>query len=204
VGSSDESSYGWLRCFSWLEITNSAYYGDTIGDAVNRKFDTLEHAGAWDHDIVITKVNPAYVIPFSVTAPAALPLFAQSPYPAEGGIAAGEGNNVLPHGILTVLWHNVSLGLSGYGFVAADGTWSADVIISNQTDIASFTNEIQFVAMAQSARPGLPVSEIVTRYIIGVPEPSCIAVLLLALCAQRRWRRGRRECVAHHPSRSSR
>jgi hypothetical protein len=187
IGSSDVTRRGWLRCFSGTEITNSAYYGDAVGDNDNRTFNTLEHAGAWDADPAITNVNPAYIIPCAVTVPDDDVEFAQTPYRAEGYVpVASADNNLLTPDLVSVQWDNISIGTGGIVAVAATGDWLCDVIISNRTGVDPFTNVVTFRAVGVSVRPGLPTSMNITRYIIGVPEPGSIMLLLSVLLIHRR------------------
>lgn len=187
LGSADETRYGWLRFFSGREITNSAYYGDALGDDVNRRLDDpAGFAGNWDADPIINLVNPAYEIPFSVDLPGNYDVSAQSPYLAEGWVKAGIGNNILEASVLTVVWYNVSLNTQGVCTVSTYGDWTTGVIISNRTAVSSFTNEIQFYAVAASPREGLPISETITRYVIGVPEPGTFLLIGILMCIVRR------------------
>lgn len=173
--------FGTMRLFSANNPTAAAYYG-TVTPYIDLDPIDPDDFLCDPVCVIASNVNPAYAIPLTVTYPPDYAVFAQSAYPAEGWMPAGDGNNVLPHTILTVLWFNVSLGINGSGYVAPDGTWTANVTISNQSEIAAFTNEIKFIAMAQSVRPGLPVSAFITRHIIGVPEPSWTLIMLLVVC----------------------
>jgi len=189
VSCSEPNRSGWLRAFSSTRFTNSAYYGDSRLD--NPALDQVWEINA-DFDPanpMITNVNPAYVIPFGVSAPVDYTPAANELCAVTGSVAAGAGNNVLPPGLVSVHWENVTIAAAGVIAVAADGSWAGYVAVTNRTAVTPLTNQIVFRAIGVSARPGLPVSPPVTRYVLGVPEPGALCALAgLVLCAWK-WRR---------------
>jgi len=165
IGSSDTTRRGWLRCFSGLHITNSAYYGDTIGDNVKRGLDNFDEAGSWDHDVVASNVNPAYVIPFL-----------QVPGVVGGVTVTGRvdasssgGNNQLESGWIRLRWRYAGQGtwVATNLTINANGTFQFSPSVDGQTTIV-----VQAYVPTASPRKDLPISG--EYSVVVVPEPASV------------------------------
>jgi len=182
IGSSDTTRRGWLRCLSGTHPTNSAYYGDTPGNATARTLSGATDAYQWPGDPLITNVNPAYVIPFTQPPPTQTLSATIS-----GRIAVGTGNNVLPASALLVEYRDQSGGAWSVlpATVEPDGLFTGAV--SGPYPRVVFVRAR--VADAATPQPGLPISE---NYPVSIPIPEPLAWLALLLpFAVRHCRAGR-------------
>lgn len=165
------------RIFSDYTITGAAYYVDgpqTYLDAGAPP--TSNCFGAWAVNIV----NPAYAIPgFGVVFPTNGHLEADALVMGYGdvGTTPAGGNNHLADSMVSVRWENVTLGTSGYVTVHS-GTWLVGEIPLVVGSGEPVTNELRFVAVGNSPRAGLPVSQEERRHVLGVPEPSMMIITL--------------------------
>jgi len=179
IGSSDATRRGWLRCFSATRITNSAYYGDTLGNTTERTLSSAADAYQWPSDPLITNINPAYLIPMTQPPPTQTVNGTVS-----GSVLVGPGNDVLPESVLLVefrdqsgdTWEPLA------SMVQVDGSFAG--LVSGPYPRVVYVRAR--VADVYTPRPGLPVSE---NYPVSVtPEPFAPLAILLALAAYRRRR----------------
>ena len=175
IGSADTTRRGWLRTFSDITIPASAYYGDTLGATAGRTLNNAVNVYQWQSDPVVSNVNPAYVIPFSVAPPT------QTIYATFGGtLTVGSGVNVLPETILLVEYRSQS----GGAWMPFDTTIAANGAFEG-TVAGPFPNPVFVRARVidgASPRPGLPLS---SEYPVNVlaPEPGTAGIALLAIFA---------------------
>lgn len=173
IAHTDVGRHGWLRAFSASTITGAAYYGDA------RKANTaLDFGGQinyeWNpRDPAVSNVNPAYLIPFGVTAPvdgqdSGAPAMTVA-FTGTVCSSASGANNQLSDGIVSVHWRNVTLNTGGWLSVA-DGQWIGALPLSNASPLR-VTNVFVCFALAASERPGLPSSPAVTISYLNMPEP---------------------------------
>lgn len=178
----------YVRVFSAPTITGAAYYADTTN--IVGTFPTIEYEEFTD--MVVNVVNPAYEIAgFEVRWPGAWEEVGDSMVAAYGVVGTTEhgGNNHLADAVVSVRWENVRVGVSGYVGVS-NGDWRAEGIPIEVGEWEIVTNELRFIAVGQSERPGLPVSRELRRQVLGVPEPWAGGwlVMLMALQGKRKWR----------------
>lgn len=180
--------YGYIRFFSDSTVTGAAYYGDS-----SRKMLKDIPEDIADDVVVISNVNPAYVIPgFGVSYPTNWHLQSSAMGAAYGevGTSPAGGANQLADYMVSVRWENVTLGTSGYVAVSY-GTWVVNPLPLAIAFPDAVTNTLRFIAVGISARPGLPVSQEEIRYVITVPESVSITSLLTAALMVVRARRAR-------------
>lgn len=177
---STQQRQGLYRIFSAYTITGAAYYTDgpaTYLDAISPPISNC--VGAWAVNIV----NPAYVIPgFGVVFPTNQHVEGDALVMGYGdvGTSPGGGNNQLADSMVSVRWENATLGTSGYVAVH-NGTWLASDIPLSVIDAQPTTNTLHFIAVGNSPRPGLPVSqEMIWREVIAIPEPGLVMVGFIA------------------------
>ncbi len=186
IGSSDATRRGWLRCFSSTTITGSAYYGDTPGNDANRLLNATDMTYEWSADPTNDIVNPAYTIPFSVTTPTDYQQGGgvANSLPVSGtcsGTAAIPGNNQLQDTIVSIKWENITFSPVTNGWIIISGSeWNGSVVFSNCLLACVVTNTLTFQAIGVSARPGFPISSVITRHYINIPEPAIFGMTALA------------------------
>lgn len=179
----------YVRVFSAPTITGAAYYADTTN--IVGTFPTTEYYQFTD--MVVNVVNPAYVIPgFGVVFPTNYHLESGSLVIAYGevGTTPEGGNNVLADNMVSVRWENVTVGSNGYVAVQS-GTWLVGQIPLEVGSPEPVTNIVHFISVGISPREGLPVSQVETRYVLGIPEPSLwlVAVVWVGAWFMRKWER---------------
>lgn len=183
--------YGYIRFFSDWTITGAAYYADSSRNSLT----SSGSPNIYDDVIVISNVNPAYVIPgFGVVVPGKWELVDGVPYvgvSGQVGTTPVGGANQLADYMVSVRWENVTLGTGGYVAVG-NGGWAVSAVPLATAYPDQVTNTLRFIAVGISARPGLPVSQEEIRYVITVPEPASVVGVMTVIIAILQAQRTRR------------
>lgn len=165
--SGNNSWYGWLRTFSHDAITQAAYYADSPAELL----DNDDENGGYG-DLIISNVNPAYIIPFDVIWPASA-YTSFTPFVSiacTGKVTTGFGNNILPDSLVSVKWENITLGTSGWFNVSA-GNWNGNIPLSNAApDVIH--NQIQLNVYGKSVQNSFPQGRLSSHEIVNFPEPT--------------------------------
>ena len=173
---------GWMRIFSSNTVPNSAFYMD--GD-----YTSLTFAGGNTNSgsKTINNVNPAFIIPFSVTSPKNYQVGKSwMENLAVTGICSGTSstsdNNKLVDTTVSVKWENITFVPPTNGWITiSDNNWFGSIVISNGQP-AIVTNTITFQIIGASARSGFPISSVIAQNYINVPEPiTCVIIVFVSL-----------------------
>jgi len=179
---SNRSSRGWMRAFSHTTITGAAFYADTVAPDT-----TLDWPGnincAWQPGaLVLSNVNPAYVLQFTVAPYADIDFI-------EGIVDCVEdgGDNKLPGKAVMVefllegetAWRILDDELDGNGgFI---GLVIADIYPTGVYVRARVKDTF-------SPRPGLPASASVGPIMVVPETVSIVFIMPLFILAWRHWR----------------
>lgn len=164
-----DNELGWIRAFSGTHWTNSAYYCDGDQWAMPSSADY-----GFSGNTIITNINPAYIIQFTVTPPTQT---VNSTVSAQ--VHVGTGNNELDADVVLVEWRDA--GGSTWSdlttSLASDGSFSE--VVSGNPDYPRDIVLRARVKDSKTPRAGFPVS---AEYPVQVmPEPGLFSIAGIAL-----------------------